>query len=278
MSQWIPFYIGDYERDTKMLSQGEHGAYFALLRHCWATGQPVPLEDRDIFRISGAFSDEEKENSRRVLALFFTKKSTGFFNKKAIEIAKKQQENLERSRKNGALGGRPAKPRNNPGVNLEITQGVTQKKPNQIQNQIQKEDFNKSSSSPTPPLSKNKPWTKKKTFFSIKRNGVQAFESDWILQCLHRQEKRAETGLSLDEFLQLYPSTEKTFNRWMAHDLELRMAAYHVTLTKTNAKNELVYALSLLQKSKTDLTIFNGEIEHFKKAVEQGDLEIEIDV
>lgn len=105
MSHYIPFFIGDYDRDTKDLTMIEHGAYFALLRHVWATGQPLPLDETLIFRIASAFTDQEQDAIRKILAKFFTKKSTGFFNKKALEIFKKQAEKIETLRKNGSRGG-----------------------------------------------------------------------------------------------------------------------------------------------------------------------------
>jgi uncharacterized protein YdaU (DUF1376 family) len=125
MNHWIPFYIGDYERDTKDLTMIEDGAYFRLLRYCWTTGQGLPLDEMTIFRIAAAFTQEEQEVTRKILGKFFTKKSTGFFNKKAQEIAKKQKEKMEIFKKNGSLGGRPRKPGGYENKNQAVKQNKT---------------------------------------------------------------------------------------------------------------------------------------------------------
>jgi uncharacterized protein YdaU (DUF1376 family) len=48
---WMPFYVGDYLRDTMHLSTVEHGAYCLLLFYYWNTGA-LPDDDRHLARIA----------------------------------------------------------------------------------------------------------------------------------------------------------------------------------------------------------------------------------
>ena len=50
-SAWMPWYIGDYRRDTGHLSTLEHGAYRLLIDHYWETG-PIPDDDEELAQIT----------------------------------------------------------------------------------------------------------------------------------------------------------------------------------------------------------------------------------
>lgn len=65
------FYWGDYLRDTMSLSLAEHGAYIKLLAHYYSTGNPIPGDDRMVFRITGAVFPEEQDAAKLVLTQFF---------------------------------------------------------------------------------------------------------------------------------------------------------------------------------------------------------------
>lgn len=117
---YIPFYIGDYDRDTKGLTAEQDGIYFRLLRHVWATGQILPLNLDEIYRIAGAFSETERKAVGFVVERFFQKDANGFRNRKAEETHIRQQAKIEKAKQNGALGGRPKKDQKNLTVNQTL--------------------------------------------------------------------------------------------------------------------------------------------------------------
>jgi uncharacterized protein YdaU (DUF1376 family) len=71
LNNWYPFYVGDYMRDTAHLSMLEHGAYRLLLDHYYSTGQPLPDDKKQLYRICRAFDEQEQISIDRVLQLFF---------------------------------------------------------------------------------------------------------------------------------------------------------------------------------------------------------------
>jgi|GEM_PF-2754709 len=66
---WMPFDIGDYQRDTGHLTVAEHGAYLMLIMHYWVNGG-LPDDERMIARLSRMSADQWAE-SRDILAGLF---------------------------------------------------------------------------------------------------------------------------------------------------------------------------------------------------------------
>lgn len=71
LNNWYPFYVGDYMRDTAMLSILEHGAYRLLLDHYYSTGNPLPDDEKQLHRICRAFDEQEQKAINKILQLFF---------------------------------------------------------------------------------------------------------------------------------------------------------------------------------------------------------------
>jgi len=87
---FVPFYTGDYYRDTRHLSMLQHGAYRLLLDHCWDQRGPLPLDIERCYRITGAVSKEEQDAVRSVVAEFFVQMEDGHYNRR-------MQQEIERS-------------------------------------------------------------------------------------------------------------------------------------------------------------------------------------
>lgn len=104
-TQWMPFYIGDYLRDTRHLSQGQHGAYLLLLAHYYSTGKPLPIDPEANYRIALAIASEERENVDKILKEFFTKKRDGYHNKRADNVIEARNEKRSKLSEIGRKGG-----------------------------------------------------------------------------------------------------------------------------------------------------------------------------
>jgi uncharacterized protein YdaU (DUF1376 family) len=66
---WMPFYVGDYLRDTSHLSAVEHGAYCLLLMTYWVRGS-LPDDDQQLANITRLPLDKWLQH-RTVLQAFF---------------------------------------------------------------------------------------------------------------------------------------------------------------------------------------------------------------
>lgn len=101
---FMPFYTGDYQRDTRHLSMMEHGAYRLLLDHCWDQRGPLPLDERRIFGICNARSNEEMGAVRHVLAEFFVAMDDGWYNRRIMREIEKSHALSSKRREVGKLG------------------------------------------------------------------------------------------------------------------------------------------------------------------------------
>ena len=79
---FMPFYVGDYLRDTAHLSTSEHGAYVLLLFRGWTNGGCSARDDREAQRVT-RLSDREWRQSVETLRAFFI---PGTWRHKRIEI------------------------------------------------------------------------------------------------------------------------------------------------------------------------------------------------
>ena len=58
---YFKFHIGDYRRETSHLTLLEHGVYMSLMSTYYASEQPLPKDERQLLRLAGARTEEEKQ-------------------------------------------------------------------------------------------------------------------------------------------------------------------------------------------------------------------------
>lgn len=105
---YYKFNIADYRKDTGHLSTIEHGIYRQLIDWYYLDEQPIPEETQVVIRQLRLGSDEVNF-LRNVLDDFFVLGKTGYTHKRIEVEIKDYQEQAEKNKNNGKLGGRPKK-------------------------------------------------------------------------------------------------------------------------------------------------------------------------
>jgi uncharacterized protein YdaU (DUF1376 family) len=80
---YYPHHIGDYAKDTRALSQAEHGAYRLLMDEAYSTENGIDADD--IYAIACAHTAQERKNTDRVLSKFFTLRDGRYYQKRIEE-------------------------------------------------------------------------------------------------------------------------------------------------------------------------------------------------
>jgi uncharacterized protein YdaU (DUF1376 family) len=119
---YYKFNIADYRKDTGHLSTIEHGIYRQLIDWYYLDEQPIPEETQVVIRRL-RLGIEEVNFLKNVLTDFFVLTKTGYKHKRIEVEIKDYQEQVEKNKNNGKLGGRPKK-----------TQSVIDGFPDQSQN------------------------------------------------------------------------------------------------------------------------------------------------
>lgn len=98
----MPFYTGDYLRDTRHLGPLRHGVYMLLLIHCWDCKGPLPLDRDELAAIANCRSSEEMQALDYVLKRYFVSMDDGYYN----ERMQREVERSEAIAKRRSLAGR----------------------------------------------------------------------------------------------------------------------------------------------------------------------------
>lgn len=101
--------IGDYRSATAHLSLLEHGVYNWLLDTYYLNEKPLPLNERELFRMALARTEDEKNAVRDILTEFFVETENGWVHNRCESEVKAYHAKAETNRKNGGNGGRPKK-------------------------------------------------------------------------------------------------------------------------------------------------------------------------
>lgn len=122
------FYVKDWLSGTRALSFAEKGMYIDLLAWSWDNG-PLPAAPRALAAIVGIPLRDFEKLWRGVSSKFVRVKRAKFpslVNPRLEKVRSERKTFLKKQRINGAKGGRPKKPKNNPTVPEIETQRVTQ--------------------------------------------------------------------------------------------------------------------------------------------------------
>jgi len=155
---YYKFNIADYRKDTGHLSTIEHGIYRQLIDWYYLDEQPIPEETQVVIRRL-RLGSEEVTFLRNILDDFFVLGKTGYTHKRIEVEIKDYQEQVEKNKNNGKLGGRPKK-----------TQSVISGLPDESQNNPNQE-----------PLTTNhKPKRESATVVACPPDVSQQIWNDWV--------------------------------------------------------------------------------------------------
>jgi uncharacterized protein YdaU (DUF1376 family) len=101
--------IGDYRSATMHLSLLEHGVYNQLLDWYYLDEQPLPADNRTLFRRLSARSEVEQQAVLDVLSEMFVQSDVGWSHKRVDREITQYKERARQAREAGKLGGRPPK-------------------------------------------------------------------------------------------------------------------------------------------------------------------------
>ena len=111
---WMPWYIGDWRRDTAHLSAAERGAYREIIDECWLRGGSVTDSDAELWRVAAADSIDHWRNTLRpAVARFFTIEDGAWRHKRVTEELAKAAK-LKQNRRRQTEAARTAKARTKP--------------------------------------------------------------------------------------------------------------------------------------------------------------------
>lgn len=102
-------HIGDYRSATNHLTLLEHGVYCCLMDTYYLNEEALPLDERQLFRLAGARTDEERQAVIDVVTEFFKRTETHWVHSRIDFEIGKYHDKAQKNRVNGGKGGRPKK-------------------------------------------------------------------------------------------------------------------------------------------------------------------------
>lgn len=101
---WMPFYVGDYLRDTGHLSACEHGAYLLLLMHAWTHDGALQNDEVRLRNIAKLSVKDWNRFSATLRAFFYVDGDTLRHRRIDRELAKSKARSEKRSAAGKASG------------------------------------------------------------------------------------------------------------------------------------------------------------------------------
>ncbi|MGU9992728.1 DUF1376 domain-containing protein [Bordetella avium] len=99
---YYPHHIGDYLKDTAHLTMIEDGAYRRLLDLYYQHEQPLPVEKRQIYRLSRAASTAERKAVDIILSEYFALTDAGWTHRRCDSEIEKSREKSDKASKSAA--------------------------------------------------------------------------------------------------------------------------------------------------------------------------------
>ena len=96
VSAWMPFFFGDYMRDTGHLSRANHGSYLMLIGHAWTHDGVLP-GDSELLRLLAKCERDEWPDAFNVLIPLFYKHRDNYRHKR-VDIELKRARKLTKQR------------------------------------------------------------------------------------------------------------------------------------------------------------------------------------
>ena len=106
---YFKFHIGDYRRETQHLTLLEHGVYMTLMSTYYTSEQPLPKDERQLLRLAGARTEDEKQAVLDIVNEFFIPTETHWVHSRIDFELSEYHSKAEANRENGKKGGRPKK-------------------------------------------------------------------------------------------------------------------------------------------------------------------------
>ena len=101
---FMPMFVGDYIADTPELSIEAHGAYCLILFYTWKGRKFLEDDDKKMCRILRLGNRKWQKIKKEILPYFDLSDGT-FFQQKLNEMLAEREQNSNRNRANGRLGG-----------------------------------------------------------------------------------------------------------------------------------------------------------------------------
>lgn len=144
-------HIGDFQLATRGLRQLEKGAYNDLLDHYYSNEQPLPFDEKELFRICGSCTPAERQSVIAVVRRFFYVAEDGYRNARCDEEIARYHAKSLKAKENGKRGGKAKAGRGLANARNSLEQNASEKVANAYLSNNQEPITNSKENTPLPP-------------------------------------------------------------------------------------------------------------------------------